>query len=166
MGTQTALYALETVGEFHEEGSYAVRRYSKQRLYGFGERWSKSRADLLFASEVLRCLRGGSRPSMRVLEGSGFVEHWMIVANDDVCLLTGTVWRLPFSRNMLATPLLAIDPDAGWARVFGEWLTIGAPRLDWVAAGIYPEGVADRAARWLERQLGAEDCDKDCLRQD
>jgi hypothetical protein len=166
MDRQIGLYTLGKVGESHEEGSYAVQRYSKQPLYGFGERWSKSRADLLFASEVLRCLRGGSTPSPRVLEGSGFVEHWTIVANDDVCLLTGTVWRLPLSRNVLATPLLAIDPDAGWARVVGEWLTIGAPRRDLVAAGIYPEGVADRAARWLERQLRAEDCDNDCLRQD
>jgi hypothetical protein len=163
---QTCLYTLETVGEFHQGESDAVRRNSKQPLYGFGERWSKSRADLLFASEVLRRLRGGSTPSLRVLEGSGFVEHWTIVANDDVCLLTGTVWRLPLSRNVFATPLLAIDPDAGWARVVGEWLTIGAPQLDLVAAGIYPEGVADRAARWLERQLRAEDCDNDSLRQD
>ena len=46
------------------------------------------------------------------------------------------------------------------------WLTIGAPQLDLVAAGIHPEGVADRAARWLERQLRAEDCDDECLRQD
>jgi hypothetical protein len=90
----------------------------------------------------------------------------VIVANDDVCLLTGTVWRLPLSRNVLATPLLAIDPVARWERVVREWLTIGAPRLDLVAAGIYPEGVADRAARWLERQLRAEDCDNGRLRQD
>jgi hypothetical protein len=166
MDTQTALYMIETVGKFLEGGSCAARRYSKQPLYGFGERWSESRADLLFASEVLRCLRGGSTPSPRVLEWSGFVEHWMIVAHDDVCLLTGIVWRLPLSRNVLTTPLLAIDPVAGWARVVGEWLTIGAPQLDLVAAGIHPEGVADRAARWLERQLRAEDRDNDCLRQD
>jgi len=147
-------------------GSCAVRRYSKQSLYGFGERWSKHRDDLLFASEVLRCLRSGSTPSLRVLEWSGFVEHWMIVADDDVCLLTGTLWRLPLSRYVLATPLLAIDPVAGWARVVGEWLTIGAPRLDLGAAGIHPEGVADRAARWLERQLRDEDRDNDHLRRD
>jgi hypothetical protein len=66
-----------------------------------------------------------------------------MMARDDVCLLRGIVWRLPLSRNVLATPLLAFDPVAGWARVVGEWLTIGAPQLDLVAAGIHPEGVAD-----------------------
>jgi len=166
MDTQTALYTNETVGKFLEGGSCAARRCSKLPLYGFGKGGSERRADLLFASEVLRCLRGGSTPSPRVLEWSGFVEHWTIVAQDEVCLLTGIVWRLPLSRNVLATPLLAIDPAAGWARAVGEWLTIGAPQLDLVAAGIHPEGVADRAARWLERQLRAEDCDDECLRQD
>jgi hypothetical protein len=51
----------------------------------------------------------------------------MIVARDDVCLLGGIVWRLPLSRNVVATPLLPVV----------------APRLDLVAAGIHPEGVAD-----------------------
>jgi hypothetical protein len=54
MDTQTALYTIETVGKFLEAGSCAARRYSRLPLYGFGEGWSESRADLLFASEVLR----------------------------------------------------------------------------------------------------------------
>jgi hypothetical protein len=86
----------------------------------------------------------------------------MIVAREDVCLLKGTVRRLPVSRNALMTPLLAIDPVAGWARAVDQWFTI-RPCLDLVAAGIHPDGVADRAARWLERQLRAEECDDDCL---
>ena len=124
-------------------------------LLGIGARCSDSRADLLFASEVLRSLRDGFTPSPRALEWSGFVERWMVVIQDDVCLLTGTVWRIPLSLNVLATPLLAIDPAAGWALTVGEWLTIGTPRLDLAAAGIHPEAVADRAAGWLERKLGA-----------
>jgi len=131
---------------------------------GIGDRRPARRVDLLFASKILRCLREGWKPSQQALECSGFVEHWMIVAGDDVCLLKGTVWRLPVSRNLLATPLLAIDPVGGWARALDEWFTIG-PDLDLFAAGIHPDGVADRAARWLERQLRAEDCDSDCLRQ-
>jgi hypothetical protein len=131
--------------------------YGGKPLFGIGARCSDRRADLLFASEVLRSLREGYRPSPRALESSGFVEHWMVVTQDDVCLLTGTVWRLPLSLGVLATPLLAIDPTEGWARAVGEWLTIGTPRLDLAAAGIHPDGVADRAARWLNRRLGAED---------
>jgi hypothetical protein len=127
--------------------------------------WHERRADLLFASEVLRSLRRGSAPSPRALECSGFVEHWMVATQDDVYLLIGTVWRLPLSRNALATPLLAIDPVAGWARVVGEWLTIETPCLDLATAGIDPERVADRAARWLERKLGAGDSDMDCKRR-
>jgi hypothetical protein len=89
----------------------------------------------------------------------------MVVTQDDVCLLMGTVWRLPLSRTALATPLLAIDPVAGWARAVGEWLTIGVPRLDLAAAGIQPDWVADRAARWLERKLYADDNDRDAIRR-
>jgi hypothetical protein len=131
-------------------------RYDGTALLGLGARWSGRRADLLFASKLLRSLRGGLTPSARALEWSGFVEHWMVVTQDDVCLLTGTVWRLPLSLGVLVTPLLAIDPIAGWALAFGEWLTIGTPRLDVAAAGIHPEEVAERAARWLERKLGDE----------
>jgi hypothetical protein len=133
-----------------------VARYGGKALLGIGAQCSDRRADLLFAAEVLRSLREGLTPPPRALERSGFVEHWMVVTQDDVCLLTGTVWRLPLSLGVLATPLLAIDPTAGWALAVGEWLTIGTPRLDLAAAGIHPEGIADRAARWLERKLGAE----------
>jgi hypothetical protein len=156
---QRSLYDVETAAKCYEGTSCAT--WSDTRL-GLGEQWPARRADLLFASKILGCLREGSTPSQRMLECSGFVEHWMIVARDDVCLLKGTVWRLPVSRNTLTTPLLAIDPVAGWARAVDEWLTIG-PCLDLVAAGIHPDGVADRAARWLERQLRAEDCDNYCL---
>jgi hypothetical protein len=147
---QRSLYEIEKATKPLEGTSRAI-----------GERWPARRADLLFASKILSCLRGGSTPSQRMLECSAFVEYWMIVARDDVCLLKGTVWRLPVSRNTLTTPLLAIDPVAGWARAVDEWLTI-RPCLDLVATGIHPDGVADRAARWLERQLQAEDCPNDC----
>jgi hypothetical protein len=115
------------------------------------------RFGLLFAAEILRHLRGGSAPPARALEWAPFVDHWSIVANDDVCLLTGTAWRLPLSRKALETPLLAIDPVAGWARTVDEWFTIGTPRADFVAAGLYPEQVARRAALWIERQIGGHD---------
>jgi hypothetical protein len=156
MDTQTSLY-----GQDADE----ARHGAKLLLWDAGARCSERRADLLFASEVLRSLRSGTTPSPRVLEWSGFVEHWMVVTQDDVCLLMGTVWRLPLSRTALATPLLAIDPVAGWARAVGEWFTIGAPSLDLAAAGIHPEGVADRAARWLERKLYAHDNDRDAIRR-
>jgi len=152
MDTQASLSRRET-GE--------VRCGTSQLLPDIGARRRESRADLLFASEVLRSLRGGSTPSPQVLESSGFVEHWIVLTQEDVCLLMGTVWRLPLSRNRLATPLLAIDPVAGWARAVGEWLTIGTPCLDLAAAGIHPDGVADRAARWLERKLCTDHYDKD-----
>jgi hypothetical protein len=116
--------------------------------------WSECRTNLVFAAKLLHCLRGGSPPPPEALERSGFVEHWAVIPQDDVCFLTGIIWRLPLRRQALATPLLAIDPAAGWARAIGEWLTIGAPCGDLAATGIHPQGVADCAARWLERQLG------------
>jgi hypothetical protein len=92
-------------------------------------------------------------PPPSALEWSGFVENWTVIVADDVCLFTGIVWRLPLRRQALVTPLLAIDPSAGWARAFDEWLTIGNPSVNLVTTGIDPEGIADRAALWLERQL-------------
>lgn len=158
MVRQTSLHEVETRARSHERTSCATWCDARLSLSGIGEPKPTSRADLLFASEILRCLRDGLTPSQRMLECSGFVEHWMIVAGDDVCLLKGTVWRLPFSRNMLTTPLLAIDPVAGWARAVDEWLTIG-PCFDLVATGIHPDSVSDRASRWLERQMRADNCD-------
>jgi hypothetical protein len=111
------------------------------------------RPNLLFAAKLLRSLRGGSMPPPSALEWSGFVENWTVIVADDVCLFTGIVWRLPLRRQALVTPLLAIDPSAGWARAFDEWLTIGDPSVNLVTTGIDPEGIADRAALWLERQL-------------
>jgi hypothetical protein len=81
----------------------------------------------------------------------------MIESREDVCLLEGTVWRLPVSLSTIATPLLAIDPLAGWARTVDEWLTI-RPCLNSVATAIHPIAIADRAAQWLERQLQPDDC--------
>jgi hypothetical protein len=164
MVRQTCLYDVETTARSHEVTPCATPSDTRLLSLGIGEERPARRADLLFASKILCCLREGWTPSRQVLECSGFVEHWMIVAGDDVCLLKGTVWRLPVSRNLLATPLLAIDPVAGWARAVDEWFTIG-PDPHLFAAGIHPDGVADRAARWLERQLRLEDCDNDCLRQ-
>ena len=115
------------------------------------------RVNLVFAARLLRRLREGSMPPPRALEWSGFVEHWTVITRDDVYFLTGVVWRLPLRRQALAAPLLAINPTAGWARIVGEWLTIGAPRIDSGSPGIHPESVADSAAQWLERQLGADD---------
>jgi hypothetical protein len=132
---------------------YGMSRPSDTIRSGSGAGWSEPRTNLIFAAKLLRCLRGGSVPPAGALECSGFVEHWTVIADDDVCLLTGVVWRLPLSRHTLTTPLLAIDPTAGWARAIGEWLTIGAPCVDLAAAGMHPDGVAERAARWLERQL-------------
>jgi hypothetical protein len=130
-------------------------RYCVKPLLAIGAPCSDSKTDLLFASEVLRSLREGFTPSPRALEWSGFVEHWTVVIQDDVFLLTGMIWRLPLSLNVLATPLLAIDQVEGWALVVGEWLTIGSPLLDLAAAGVHPEAVADRATRWLGRKLSA-----------
>ena len=160
MISQIPLCEIETAVSSHERPSCATWSDTGRSSLAIGGQRAASRADLLFASEILCRLRDGLKPSPRMLECSGFVERWMIVArNDDVCLLKGTVWRLPVSRSMLTTPLLAIDPVAGWARAIDEWLTIG-PCFDLV----HPDSVADRAARWLERQLRVDDCCNDGLR--
>ena len=164
MFSQTSVPEVETAAGLHESSSCATWSDPRLPLSGIGEQRPASRADLLFAAKILCGLRDGLTPSQRVLEYCGFVEHWLIGARDDVYLLTGTVWRLPFSRNALAKPLLAIDPVAGWARTVDEWLTI-RPCFNLVATGIDPDSVADRAARWLEGQLRADDCDNDGLRR-
>lgn len=119
--------------------------------------WRVSKANLVFAAKLLGCLRTGTSPPPSALEWSGFVEHWTVVIRDDICVLEGTVWRLPLCQGSLAAPLLAIDPAAGWARALGEWLTIGVPQESAGAAGLRPELISDRAARWLEHQLDPAD---------
>jgi hypothetical protein len=158
MISQISSYEVETAASSCGLSPCAAWSDTLPALSGIGGPKLASRADLVFASEILRRLRDGLTPPQRMLECSGFVEHWMIEAADDVCLLKGLVWRLPFSRSMITTPLLAIDPIAGWARAIDEWLTIG-PRFDLVATGIHPDSVADRAARWLDRQLRVDHCD-------
>jgi len=153
MVSSTSLFETETAG-LHGRTSWPADRLERP---GVIKQRAVRRADLLFASEILRSLREGLTPSQRVLECSGFVEHWTVASRDDVCLLEGTVWRLPFSLSTIATPLLAIDPLAGWARTVDEWLTI-SPCLNSVATPIHPTAIADRAARWLERQLQPDDC--------
>lgn len=122
-----------------------------------GTNWRGSKANLVFAARLLGCLRTGTSPPPSALEWSGFVEHWTVIVRDDICVLEGTVWRLPLCQGSLAAPLLAIDPAAGWARALGEWLTIGAPHKSTGAAGLRPELISDRAARWLEHQLAPAD---------
>ena len=119
--------------------------------------WRMSKANLVFAAKLLGCLRTGTSPPPSALEWSGFVEHWTVIIRDDICLLEGTVWRLPLCQGSLAAPLLAIDPAAGWARALGEWFTIGAPHASTAAAGLRPELISERAARWLEHQLDGPD---------
>jgi|SRR5664279_2422934 len=162
MISETSLYEVETAASSRQLSSRAPWSDAGLVLSGVGGRRLASRADLVFASEILRRLRDGLTPPQRMLECSGFVEHWLIVAEGDVCLLKGMVWRLPFSLSMLTTPLLAIDPVRGWARAVDEWLTIG-PRFNLVTTGIHPDSVADRAARWLEMELRAGNCDDDGL---
>ena len=99
-----------------------------------------------------------------MLERYAFVEHWMIWVGNDVCWLKGTVWRLPVSRSVITTPILAIDPAAGWARAVDEWFTIG-PCINLIGARCQPEGVTDRAERWLDRQLRADDIDTESSSQ-
>jgi hypothetical protein len=130
---------------------------SDQSEYGPGTGQCEPRVNLVFAAKLLHRLREGSMPSPRALEWSGFIEHWTVITRDDVYFLTGVVWRLPLRRQTLVTPLLAINPTAGWALIVGEWLTIGAPCIDLGGHGIHPESVADSAVQWLQRQLGTDD---------
>ena len=153
MVSPASLFEVETAG-LHGRSSWPADRPAQP---GAIKQQAVRRADLLFASEILRSLRDGLTPAQRVLECSGFVEHWMIASRDDVYLLEGTVWRLPFSLSRIATPLLAIDPLAGWVRTVDEWLTI-SPCLNSVATAVQPTAIADRAARWLEGQLEPGDC--------
>ncbi|NPU66325.1 hypothetical protein HL667_15075 [Bradyrhizobium sp. 83012] len=132
-------------------GAGVARRLSSNR--NCEANWRVSRANLVFAAKLLGCLRAGTSPPPSALEWSGFVEHWTVIIRDDICVLQGTVWRLPLCQESLATPLLAIDPAAGWARALSEWLTIGAPHESTGTAGLRPELISDRAARWLEYQL-------------
>jgi hypothetical protein len=149
--TQVFITPSVTTDALPSVGAVAANRLSSPRDRKVN--WRVPKANLIFAAKLLGCLRTGTSPPSSALEWAGFVEHWTVIICDDICVLKGTVWRLPLRQGSLAAPLLAIDPAAGWARALGEWLTIGAPHECIGAAGLCPELISDRAARWLEDQL-------------
>jgi hypothetical protein len=112
------------------------------------------RTRLLSAARVVAQIRAGLVPSPAELRDAPYLDEWTIEpapAGEAPYVLTGLAYRLPLLRAVFYEPLLAIDPNLGWARLLGEWVVLGRKVP---AIALDPEDALRRAAAWIERELG------------
>lgn len=118
------------------------------------------RESLFQAVSILNRLAVGWRPGKAELFDARYLEHWAIMPGSEgqPYQIIGMIWSFPVrrtiaSRTIAIGPVLAIDHKAHWARVWGEWMSIGdsvagAPDFD-------PADVAQVGAAWLLSELQA-----------
>jgi len=106
---------------------------------------------LLHATSILDLLSVGWQPGRAELGTARQVNNWAVTAASAgrPYQLAGTI-HAPVPVVLTAS-LLAIDPQAGWARSWDEWIVLdghdaGAPTFD-------PADVQRVGAAWLIRQL-------------
>jgi predicted nucleotidyltransferase len=89
---------------------------------------SAARERLLSAVRVVAQIRAGLVPSAAELRDAPYLDDWTVEPAPDAAapyMLTGLAYRLPLRRAVFYEPLLAIDPNLGWARLLGEWVVFG-----------------------------------------
>lgn len=117
------------------------------------------RESLLPAARIIERLREGWCPSDREMFDAPFVDNWHLdrqplsdgfYLSSGPYVLTAVVYRLPLRAEVVAKPIVALDPDARWVRLLDEWGALGEAR-----PGVFvdPTEVMARAAAWIERQL-------------
>jgi hypothetical protein len=103
--------------------------------------------------DVLDRLRRGWRPSQTILAGAQHVERWVVERekNAMVYQFVGFVSQAPTRTSTVIGSVVALDPDAGWALLFGNrWITLGAPSPE--LAPFDPANIVQCAESWLLRQ--------------
>lgn len=105
------------------------------------------RESLLQASSILDLLAAGWQPGRAELDTARQVDHWMVTpgAAGRPYQLVGTI-QIPVPSPLNAS-VLAIDPQAGWARICDEWIVLARGRPD---APIFdPADVLRSGVAWL-----------------
>ncbi len=106
---------------------------------------------LLHATSILDLLTVGWQPGRAELGTARQIDNWTVTAASAgrPYQLAGTI-HAPVPV-VLTAPLLAIDPQASWARILDEWIVLD--RHDADAPPFDPADVQRLGAAWLIRQL-------------
>ena len=116
---------------------------------------TESTASLRRSLGILARLAGGWQPDERLLAGAGYAQRWSATRCADAAVhqFVGSTTQLGQTSLIIGT-LLAVDPQAGWALLFGDrWIRLGdgVPEMQ-----LDPDHVSRCAQSWLTDQLHRE----------
>lgn len=106
---------------------------------------------------ILQRLRGGWRPNECLLLDARYAERWVVTRHDGEAAyqFIGFARQLPLQTSVVIATVLAIDPVARWALLFGGgWIVIGDPLS--TLSTFDPGDVATRGEIWLLSQMQQE----------
>jgi hypothetical protein len=103
--------------------------------------------------DTLHRLRGGWRPSQRLLAAARHAERWSVARSAEATAyqFVGSASQLPAGTSLMIATVLALDPKEGWAFLFSDrWVTLGDPLPQ--MHPFDPADVERCAAAWLRAQ--------------
>jgi hypothetical protein len=109
------------------------------------------RESLLHATSILDLLAVGRQPGSAELRTARQIDDSTVIPGS-----AGRPYQLVGTIRMSVPPaltasLLAIDPQAGWARIWDEWIVLNDEPVD--APPFDPADVQRIGVAWLIRQL-------------
>lgn len=107
--------------------------------------------------DTLERLRGGWRPSKRLLSRGHKIDRWKIDREGEATVyqFVGISSGLPDRTSIIIATALAIDPAARWALLFADrWIVLGEPFPE--APPVDPADVARCAEAWLLGEMRRE----------
>ncbi len=112
---------------------------------------------LLHSLDTLERLRGGWRPSKRLLSGGRNAGRWKIDRQEGATAyqFVGISSDLPGQTSIIIATVLAFDPAARWALLFADrWILLGEPVP--MTPPTDPADVAHCADTWLRSEMRRE----------
>ncbi len=108
---------------------------------------------LLRAMAIIDLLEAGWRPGEKELADARCVAKWGLLpcAKRRPYRIMGLVWSLSEQSTPFVAPIIAIDQEARWARIWDEWIVIGDP-----LSGTPPFNAAEiqrTGAAWLTDEM-------------
>lgn len=84
------------------------------------------REAFLRAASTLDLLAIGWQQGKAELFEARYLEHWLVVLGPvgRPYQIMGAISSLPLRRAMIVASVLAIDPEAHWARIWNEWVVL------------------------------------------
>jgi hypothetical protein len=108
---------------------------------------------LLRALSIIDRLDAGWQPGEAELEEARYVQSWAILPREERApfSMIGIAWSLPVRIDLIAAPLIALDRDQRWARLWDEWVAIGEP--DAAGPAIDANEIRAASVAWLSATL-------------